>query len=121
MLESKIQAAIVQSLQAEKIFRHSVINEAGGNNIVRTMQFISMGLWAGVADLIIWWPLVSNYRDLEEYPIELGYCEVKRPGCKQSKKQIKFEARCLRNGVPYIVVYSVEDIQAELARRNLCV
>ena len=128
MLEDKIQADIVSYLQDQKIFRHSVPNEAAGNNAIRTMQLISMGLWSGVGDLVVWWPTVANYRDYPEdlesgeftYPVELGYMETKRPKKgKQSKSQIRFEKRGKRHGVPYLVVYSVEDVKAELTRRGL--
>lgn len=127
MLESRIQAEIVAYLQAEKIFRHSVPNEAAGNNAIRVMQMISMGLFSGVGDLTVWWPLTPFFRtypiDPETgeftYPVEVGYVEVKQPGKKQSKKQIRFQRRCERHRVPYLVVYSVEDVRNELVRRGL--
>lgn len=127
--EEIIQAEIVQYLQSLHIFRHSVPNEAAGNNAVKTMQLISTGLWAGAGDLIVWWPKDASYLEAEPadinsilptYPVELGYVEVKRPVVgKQSKRQQSFQRRCKRNGVPYLLAYSVEDIKAELIRRKL--
>jgi hypothetical protein len=87
-----------------------------------------MGLWGGVGDLIIWWPKVADYRSYPTdpetgdltYPVEIGYMEVKRPGVgKQSGSQVKFQARCERHLVPYLVVYSVDDVMMEMQRRGL--
>jgi len=129
-LEEIIQAQIVQYLQSLRIFRHSVPNEAAGTNAVKTMQLISMGLWAGAGDLIVWWPLVADWYEYPEdpasvlptYPVQLGYVEVKRPGIGvQSPKQQSFERRCNRHSVHYMLAYGVDDIKAELERRGLAV
>ncbi len=37
--------------------------------------------------------------------------EVKRPGGKQSDVQVAFEHNCLKNGIKYYVVTSIEDVQ----------
>jgi len=36
--------------------------------------------------------------------------EIKKPKGKLSPKQIDFQAMCERNGVPYVVVRSIEDL-----------
>ena len=128
-LEDKIQADIVAYLQSLHIFRHSVPNEAAGTNAIKTMQLISMGLWGGAGDLIVWWPKDADYLEhepadissvLPTYPVDIGYVEVKRPELGvQSEKQKSFERRCRRNGVTYMLAYSVEDIKTELKRRGL--
>lgn len=130
MREDRIQADIVKYLQTEKIYCHSVPNEAAGSNAVRAMQMVSMGMRSGVGDLVMFWPTVADYRDYPvdiqsdepTYPAEIGYMEVKRPGDgKQSKAQVKFEKRCKRHGIPYLVVFSVDEVSAELTRRKLLV
>ena len=40
----------------------------------------------------------------------LYFCEVKRPGGRQSPAQIEFQARCKNCGIRYILAYSVDDV-----------
>ncbi len=109
--EDLIQAEIVRYLQSIKIFCHSVPNEAPGNNAIRAMQFISMGLRPGVGDLVVWWPNAERTR------VTLGYLEIKRPDGRQSKSQENFEKRCKDAGVVYEIARSVEEVQ-ELVRQK---
>lgn len=99
MLEAKIQSEIIQLMQKEKIFCHSVPNEAAGRSKVAQMQLVAMGLRKGVADLVVWW---SH---------GIGYVEVKRPGGKQSVFQKHFEQMCIDAGFTYDLVYSVDDMK----------
>lgn len=100
MLEGKIQADIVKYLFGLGFFCHSVPNEQAHGNAVRTGQMISMGLYPGVADLVVW--LGSG---------KVAYLEVKNEKGHQSLSQIKFQERCERNGYLYKVVRSVEDVR----------
>ena len=99
MLESRIQADIVKHLHERGLFCHSIPNEQGHGNAIRTGQLISMGMWPGVADLVIW---IS--------PGKIAYLEIKNEKGRQSDRQIQFQQRCLDNGFPYAVVRSVEDV-----------
>lgn len=103
--ESEIQAAICQYLQAQGIFFFSVPNEGAGKNAIRQSQLMAMGLRPGVADLIVWWPAGNG-------AVTQGYLEVKTPAGRQSRQQKKFERFCQLNGVPYLVVRSVEDVKS---------
>ena len=105
--ESKIQAAIVQLLQAHRIFCHSVPNERKSSPQAMG-RLISMGLRSGVADLIVWWPAPSG--------VSIGYLEVKAPGGRLSEKQKHFQERCQAQGVRYDVAWSVDDVQELISR-----
>lgn len=100
MLESEIQASIVRYLWDHGMFCHSVPNEQSHGNPVRTGQLISMGMYPGVADLIVW--LGDG---------KVAYLEVKTPEGKQSEKQQKFEQRCINKGYPYAVVHSISEVE----------
>lgn len=103
--EAQIQADIVRFLQAHKVFAHSIPNEGAGRGsgaAMRTMQLITMGLKPGVADLCVWWPW------------GIGYMEVKTPSGVQSEAQIKFQRRCDQQGIPYVLVRSVADVERYL-------
>lgn len=102
-LEGCIQADVVKYLQSQKVFCHSVPNEAAGRSAVMQMQLISMGLRPGVADLVIWWPTPVGIR--------LGYLELKNEKGQQSDAQLKFEKRCCEAHVSYDVVRSVDDVE----------
>jgi len=52
--EAIIQMDIVAFLQMRGIFCHSVWNEGGGKDMIRTAQAITTGLKPGVADLGLW-------------------------------------------------------------------
>ena len=107
MKESRIQYEICQYLQDNDYFFHSVPNEAPGDNKVRAMQMVAMGLRSGVADLIVWLK-----------PGTVAYIEVKKPGEEQSKNQIKFQSRCEAHGLEYYVVRSVDDVR-DIVERGL--
>ena len=100
--ESMIQSAICQLLQLHKLFFHSVPNERKASPQAMG-RLISMGLRPGVGDLVVWWPH------------GIGYVEVKAPKGKQSENQKRFEDRCIKAGISYDVVYSVEDMQTLIA------
>ena len=101
--EARIQAEIVAYLQTRGIFCHSVWNEGGGENMIRTAQAITTGLRPGVGDLVVW------------FPFGPWYIEVKTRTGVQSKKQKAFEKLCKWYGfLPYRLVRSVEDVQAIL-------
>lgn len=96
--EAEIQAEVVQLLQKNKIFCHSVPNE-GSTDMIRTTRLIAMGLRKGVADLVVWWPK------------GIGYLEMKRKGGRQSKEQKAFEEKCKEYGVRYDIAYSVKEVE----------
>lgn len=98
MLESRIQADIVKALFKAGYFCHSIPNEQGHGNAIRTGQLISMGLRPGCADLVVW--LKSG---------RIAYLEVKNEKGQQSDRQIAFEKTCQSHGYPYKVVRSVEE------------
>ena len=104
--EAQIQAEVIQLLQKERIFCHSVPNEGAGSDMIRTTQLIALGLRKGVADLIVWWP------------DGIGYLEMKRPGGKQSKEQIIFEKKCKAYGVSYDLAHSIEEVREIIGRHR---
>lgn len=95
--ESKIQAAIVQALQAMGVFVFSVPNEAAGRNKRAMVYLKAMGLRSGVADLIA------------VLPGRIVFLEVKTPPGKQSKSQKHFQRTVEELGHAYHVVRSVDD------------
>jgi hypothetical protein len=103
--EAKIQAEIVKTLRSSGYWCHSVPNDAAGSNAVRQGQQITMGLFPGVADLVVWLP-----------GGRVMYLEVKTPTGKQSPAQVKFQARCDAAGIPYAVARSVESAVEEIAK-----
>lgn len=93
------------------MFCHSVPNEgAGKDGAIRTARLVGMGMRAGVADLVVWWPALSGGTDV-------GYVEVKTADGRQSERQRAFQAKCAEHGVPYMVARSVADVKNELERR----
>jgi len=103
-MEDRIQALIVKYLRSVGTYAHSIPNEgAGRNGAIRTAQLITMGLYPGVGDLLVWWNTDNGIR--------IGYLEVKTPIGRQSERQKHFEQLCYDNGIPYKVVRSVEDVQ----------
>ena len=95
--ESKLQAALVKTLRDNGIFCHSCPNDFVRD--ARAMgTAVTMGLFPGVADLVVWWPS------------GIGYLEVKIPGGKLSTTQVKFKERCRVNNIRYDVIYSMEDL-----------
>lgn len=106
-MEDRIQAEIVRFLRNQGIFVHSVPNEgAGRNNAVRTAQLVTMGLFPGVGDLVVWWPK------------GIGYLEVKTATGRQSERQRHFQEMCESHGIPYHVVRSVEDVREYMEKEG---
>ena len=97
--EDHIQYAICQYLQLRGIYFHSVPNEAAGNNPRRQSHLISLGLRAGVADMVVFYPAGT-----------VTYLEVKSATGRQSDKQRSFQQHCTDHGIEYHVVRSVEDV-----------
>lgn len=98
--EAVIQAEVVQLLQKNGIFCHSVPNEGAGTDMIRTTRLIALGLRKGVADLVVWWP------------DGIGYLEMKKPGGTQSPEQKVFEMKCKQYGVAYDLARSVDEVEA---------
>ena len=109
-MEDRIQADIVKHLRAKGTFTHSCPNEgAGANGKIRTAQLVTMGLFPGAGDLIVWWNTPSGTK--------VGYLEVKTATGRQSERQKHFQEMCEAKGIPYRVVRSVEE--AEEYRREM--
>ena len=96
--EAALQVEIVKALRNLGLFVHSVPNEAAGTNPVRQSQMISMGLFPGVADLVVWLPSGA-----------IGYLEIKSKTGKLSERQERFRIRCEKAGHPYGVARSVSE------------
>lgn len=108
-MEDRIQSEIVKYLRHEGVFCHSVPNEGAGKDAaIRTAQLITMGLYPGVGDLVVWWT--------KENETVIGYLEVKTATGRQSDRQKRFEEMCKTRGIPYHVVRSVEDVQEYMKR-----
>ena len=104
MSEAHIQAEIVKYLRGKKIMCHSIPNEgAGEKGAIRTAQLITMGLFPGAGDLIVWWNTPSGTK--------VGYLEVKTATGRQSDRQKHFQEMCETNGIPYKVVRSVGEVE----------
>ena len=103
-MEDRIQADIVKHLRSKGTFVHSVPNEgAGRGGAIRTAQLITMGLFPGVGDLVVWWNTPSGTK--------VGYLEVKTATGRQSDRQKHFQEMCETNGIPYKVVRSVGEAE----------
>jgi hypothetical protein len=98
--ESKIQYKICQWLQEKGYYFFAVPNEANGRSAVQQMQQVSMGLRAGAADLVI------------VLPGSVLFVEVKAEKGTQSDKQKKFQERVESLGHRYVVVRSVDEVEA---------
>lgn len=111
IMEAHIQADIVKFLRSQGIFTHSCPNEgAGRDGAIRTAQLITMGLYPGVGDLVVWW--TKDNRTV------IGYLEVKTATGRQSDRQKRFEEKCIEKGIPYHVVRSVEDVKEYMAQED---
>ena len=110
-MEDRIQADIVKFLRHGGIMCHSVPNEGAGRaNAVRTAQLVTMGLFSGVGDLVVWWR-----RDGRTV---IGYLEVKTATGRQSDRQRHFQDLCECHGIPYHVVRSVEDVREYMEKEG---
>lgn len=103
MIESKIQAEIVQFLQSKGLFFFSIPNEAAGKNYKIMPILKSMGLRSGVADLVV---MLQGGNPL--------FLEVKSPKGKQSENQIFFEKKCIELGYKYRIARSINDVEKML-------
>lgn len=108
--EARIQQEIVLYLQAHGIFCHSVPNEGAGGDALRSSRLVAMGMRAGVADLVVWYPTPMG--------VEVGYLEIKDRKGKQSAKQMAFEEKCKVAGIPYNLVRSTEEVGELLKRKR---
>lgn len=107
-MEDRIQAEIVRFLRSNGTFCHSVPNEgAGADGRIRTAQLVTMGLFPGTGDLVVWWNT--------ERGTVVGYLEVKTEKGRQSDRQRHFEQMCQDHNIPYMVVRSVDDVKAYMA------
>ncbi|MFA5703770.1 MAG: VRR-NUC domain-containing protein [Advenella sp.] len=94
--ESKIQAEIVQQLQAGGFVFFSVPNEAS-LSARRMMFFKTLGLKRGVADLVV------------VLPFKILFMEVKTPTGTQSQPQKDFQQQVQNLGHTYVIVRSVAE------------
>ncbi len=63
-------------------------------------HLVSIGVYPGFADLFVW------------HMGKLYLVEVKEPlKGKQSPNQVKFETHCSQSGIPYFIVFSLEDFK----------
>jgi len=103
MKEEAIQAEIVRYFTNNYCLKHhrprslifSVPNEGKS-------QLFRAGMKPGASDLIV----IHNGNP--------HFVEVKKPGGKQSAKQKQFEEHAKECGVPYHLVYSLEDFKKAL-------
>ena len=110
-MEDRIQADIVKFLRHGGTMCHSVPNEGAGRaNAVRTAQLVTMGLFSGVGDLVVWWITAGGVR--------IGYLEVKTATGRQSDRQRHFQDLCESHGIPYRVVRSVEDVREYMEKEG---
>lgn len=130
--ETKIQKAIVQYLQLQKVFCFHIPNERK-TSAQAMMRLISIGLRPGAPDLELWIPRpgvdrVKLYLAMGTgteysgpYPadgklVDVAYIEVKKPGGRQSDNQKKFETRCRIAEIDYFLAYSVDDVEMILKK-----
>lgn len=111
MNESQIQAKIFYDLSKLHYFCFMVPNDAAGaTNMRKAMRLKSMGLRAGVSDLVV--VLKSGH---------IVFLEVKKPGGILSASQKEFQKLCLKNNWPYAVVYSSADAVDFLERVSIII
>jgi len=67
--------------------------------VQKIMRLVAMGFRPGISDLCI----------VEDGTSKLHFMEVKQPGEKQNKNQVKFSDLCLKKCWPYAVARSVEE------------
>lgn len=102
-MEDRIQYEIFMWLQEQGIYAFSVPNEgAGKGQIIRMMKLKSMGLRAGVSDLIV---ILSG---------KVVFLEVKTEKGKQSEAQKRFEEKVKSLGHEYFIVRSINEVKEAL-------
>lgn len=102
--EQDIQKAIIRFIRLQ--YRDAIcFFIPNGSNVGKRVGGIyqSMGLLAGVADICVLWE-----------PGRVGFLEVKSATGTTSEKQDAFCFECMRLGVPYAVVRSIDDARAVL-------
>lgn len=109
MSEDRIQYDIVRWLQDRKIFFFSVPNDAGGRSVQAMARAKSMGLRAGVSDLVV------------VLPWRVIFMEVKTDDGKPSHLQDVFRDRITELGHRYEIVRSVEDVKRVLTDYSITV
>jgi hypothetical protein len=100
--EGKLQHEIVKYLQSRKVYFFSVPNEAMGRSVQAMMQLKSMGLRAGVSDMVL------------VLPGRVVFLEVKDTVGVQSHLQEVFQQRVEELGHRYCLVRSVAEVSAVL-------
>lgn len=96
--EDRIQYEIVQWLQSQGIYFFSVANEAAGRSVQAVTRLKSMGLRAGVSDLVV------------VLPGRVIFLEVKDADGVQSHLQKVFQDRVEALGHQYKLVRNVQEV-----------
>lgn len=99
MTEDRIQYDIVKYLQSAGVYFFSVPNDAGGRSVQAMARAKSMGLRAGVSDLVL------------VLPGKVVFMEVKTEKGTSSHLQDVFRDRVQELGHLYVLVRSVEDVK----------
>lgn len=121
--ELRLQQKCYRMLSERGIFAHSCPNEADGRSVRTQSQLVGAGLTSGVADMVVWWATpdwirngnLPSYR-MQPFPREIGYVEFKTPKGRQSDNQKTFQSFCEACGIEYVVIHSVEEMEALIWR-----
>lgn len=97
--EDRIQYEIVKYLQSVGVYFFSVSNDAGGRTVQAMARAKSIGLRAGVSDMVL------------VLPGKVVFLEVKTATGTTSHLQDVFRDRVTELGHQYVVVRSVEDVK----------
>lgn len=106
MSEDRIQYEIVKYLQSIGVYFFSVPNDAGGRSVQAMARAKSMGLRAGVSDMVL------------VLPGRVIFMEVKTEEGKASHLQDVFRDRVRELGHQYEIVRSVDDVKSLLTPCN---
>lgn len=96
--EDRIQYEIVKELQSRGVYFFSVTNDAGGRSVQAMARAKSMGLRAGVSDMVL---VLSG---------KVIFLEVKTATGTTSHLQDVFRDRVTELGHRYVVVRSVKEV-----------
>jgi hypothetical protein len=106
----------VKSIQTEAAISKACEQFLTLNGIINWRASVLNGQCKGFGDKH-WRPIKTGIAGLSDrqalLPDGTGrtlYIEVKKPGGKQRQSQKEFESECLKLGVPYVLVESVEDL-----------
>uniref|UniRef100_A0A6M3JLZ3 Putative VRR-NUC domain-containing protein n=1 Tax=viral metagenome TaxID=1070528 RepID=A0A6M3JLZ3_9ZZZZ len=83
--ETQIKQMVKQYLDLKGVFNYPVLQ--------------GMGAYRGIPDRVM------------HYNGEVHYLEIKKPKGKLSPSQLDFYLQCQKDGIPYHVIKSLEDIQ----------